>query len=443
MKKSYISAVLVFVLFGLSGTKIVEIKCPEFCECDIFHNLKRAMCKSKKLVSIELNLPKEVEILDASFNQINHLGDKIFLELGLNSLKLLNLSHNMVRQIHFNGFQGLEKLKSFDLSFNVIDYFTKSWFDSLQSLEEFYLRGNKLRSINEEPLIEIKTLKILDISNCGITSLKPDTFKGLPNLEVLDISENFLRTLRVDLLKNLPKLSSFQTNGLDFDCRDSNVIMLKIYVKTSKISYNDPCISNMAPSVTINQNVQKFEKMIMADDNSNKEINQPTTSKRNSWLIDVHTEEHAANIPLCENVTIPNQSVVDSGILMDIIMLSPYTVLFTVFIYGVFIGLILACVISVCSKKRNDPKPKIDIGMPSSRTFQSTIQQSRSVPNLYPKRHRKTFSRSNSVLYRTLQRAPINVHRELEEQNSDEETLVLSEFQLANSTPVPSKKMTN
>uniref|UniRef100_A0AAR5QHB8 Uncharacterized protein n=1 Tax=Dendroctonus ponderosae TaxID=77166 RepID=A0AAR5QHB8_DENPD len=73
----------VFVCFllvwapALAGT--IEIKCPEFCACDIFQGLKRATCQSRKLVSIELNIPAQAEILDISHNQISKLGDKIFL----------------------------------------------------------------------------------------------------------------------------------------------------------------------------------------------------------------------------------------------------------------------------------------------------------------------------------------------------------------------------
>ncbi|KAH0999919.1 hypothetical protein HUJ04_008156 [Dendroctonus ponderosae] len=73
----------VFVCFllvwapALAGT--IEIKCPEFCACDVFQGLKRATCQSRKLVSIELNIPAHAEILDISHNQISNLGDKIFL----------------------------------------------------------------------------------------------------------------------------------------------------------------------------------------------------------------------------------------------------------------------------------------------------------------------------------------------------------------------------
>lgn len=59
-----------------SGTEPV---CPDYCECDIFQQLKRAVCQNSKLISIDLAIPKQAEILDVSQNYINKLDDKIFL----------------------------------------------------------------------------------------------------------------------------------------------------------------------------------------------------------------------------------------------------------------------------------------------------------------------------------------------------------------------------
>lgn len=78
----------------------------------------------------------------------------------LTNLKLLNVSHNKIWQIHLNAFDGMDKLKTLDLSYNSIEYFTKSWFEDWVLLEELYLRGNKLRSINEQPRIAAASLKV-------------------------------------------------------------------------------------------------------------------------------------------------------------------------------------------------------------------------------------------------------------------------------------------
>lgn len=83
-----------------------------------------------------------------------------FQEIGLTNLKLLNLSHNKVGQIHLNGFEGLAKLKTLDLSYNMLRYFTDQWFVSLHSLQELYLKGNNLKSINEEPRLNFKHLRV-------------------------------------------------------------------------------------------------------------------------------------------------------------------------------------------------------------------------------------------------------------------------------------------
>lgn len=72
----------------------------------------------------------------------------------------MNLSHNLIHQIHFNAFDGMEQLKTLDLSYNAIEYFTKSWFKDWVLLEELYLRGNNLMSINKQPRIAVASLKV-------------------------------------------------------------------------------------------------------------------------------------------------------------------------------------------------------------------------------------------------------------------------------------------
>lgn len=72
----------------------------------------------------------------------------------------MNLSNNVIHEIHFNAFDGMVKLKTLDLSYNRIEYFTKSWFEDWVMLEELYLRGNNLRYINKQPRIAVASLKV-------------------------------------------------------------------------------------------------------------------------------------------------------------------------------------------------------------------------------------------------------------------------------------------
>lgn len=81
----------------------------------------------------------------------------------LDSLMLLNASHNKINQIGLNAFEGLTNLKSLDLSFNSVQYILQNWFFHMPNLEELYLRGNNFRTINT-PIIESSSLKVCNHS---------------------------------------------------------------------------------------------------------------------------------------------------------------------------------------------------------------------------------------------------------------------------------------
>ncbi|XP_066245447.1 slit homolog 3 protein-like [Euwallacea similis] len=397
------------------GAQQIEIPCPEYCACDVYQNMKRAVCQNKKLVSVELNVPSQAEILDVGQNQISELKDKIFLDLGLTNLKLLNLSDNVLRHIHFNAFKGMEKLKTLDLSCNAIEYFRDSWFESLSGLEELYLKGNKLRSINEEPLINIENLKVLDISSCSITSLKSSTFKLIPNLKILDISDNYIKTLQVDLLESLPKLTIFKTYGNDFNCKDPNMITVGTYVKTREILYSDTCTADVPTSFTINHKVQKFQKMIMSESTTPVSM-EPV---RNSWILEQKVESNKCEVVKCENVTtIVKES---QSLLMNIIQLSPWISVSIIFVYGVLCGMVLTCCINICASKQSRPKSR------DSQFPDGSVQ-------------RRKLNRSNSAIYRTLHKVRLSRFQELEDEDSDVETLVMNQVDLSNSTPVVTRK---
>lgn len=68
------------VVFCLIATVSGAVRqCPNYCKCDIFQQLERAVCQDRKLISIDLGIPSQMEILDVSQNHIDKLEDKIFL----------------------------------------------------------------------------------------------------------------------------------------------------------------------------------------------------------------------------------------------------------------------------------------------------------------------------------------------------------------------------
>lgn len=74
-------------------------------------------------------------------------------------LRLLNLSHNKVSNIHINAFAKLELLKTIDLSHNAIQYILPNWFWDTINLEELYLSNNYLDLLKDDQL-ESNSLKV-------------------------------------------------------------------------------------------------------------------------------------------------------------------------------------------------------------------------------------------------------------------------------------------
>lgn len=91
-----------FFIYSCLG-KTIEIKCPLVCKCDVFEGLRRATCYDKNLVTLEADIPKEVQILDMSFNQISHLDDHIFwVSIQCKFLNSLNTNRILGVGIHGN-----------------------------------------------------------------------------------------------------------------------------------------------------------------------------------------------------------------------------------------------------------------------------------------------------------------------------------------------------
>lgn len=68
--------------------------CPKYCSCDIFENLKRAICVHGKLAGVETTVSKKVQYLDLSFNYITEIEDGVFLVRDNSFIETLNRYFN-------------------------------------------------------------------------------------------------------------------------------------------------------------------------------------------------------------------------------------------------------------------------------------------------------------------------------------------------------------
>ncbi|KAJ8919502.1 hypothetical protein NQ315_002123 [Exocentrus adspersus] len=361
--------VCVFSFLCLAEGKPREIKCPDYCKCDVMQGLRRATCQNKKLYSIEIDIPPQAEVLDLSYNQISELGSHIFLEIGLTNLKLLNLSHNRVSQVHLHGFEGLTNLKTLDLSYNMLRYFLEQWFVSLNSLQELYLKGNNLKSINDEPRLSLKQLRVLDISNCAIHGLRPGVFQNLPKLELLDVSENYLISLDVELITSLGNLHTFIVKDNNFECRDMRLAQLKDYTRNKGISYKDPCQDKKKRKKS-----EQFERMMAIE---------PQTPEKNVWIYDEEEEglKNVRVVEVCRDAK-KNSSIgilslekgVD-GILLELISMSPVVSVVIILVFGIFLGLIIGCSVELNPRKINPEQEDLHLpdGIVGSRARSMSI----------------------------------------------------------------------
>lgn len=284
-----------------------------------------------------------------------------------------------------NAFDGLNKLKTLDLSFNAMQYILSNWFWSLKSLEELYLHGNSFGRLSDYPLFESQSLNILDISKCRISYIGYDAFAKIPNLRILDVSENYLIQLDVAVVSPLNMLTELRLNNNSFSCNDVLVALAR-YCARRNIKYNDPC------------RLEKSQRIVVE---MNGTVN---GEKRNSWIYYENESGDQINNKICGNNTFVGHD--NDDLLMQIIKLSPILFVTITLIYGIAVGLIIGCTVQIKSKRRKFKK--------------ATPNRRYSLSN---QRHRQILSSARR-------------HRGTDADDS----LVLSEWNITESTPVAQRK---
>lgn len=204
-----------------------------------------------------------------------------------------------------NGFNCLSSLKILDLSHNIIQYLLPNWFWNMLALEELHLQHNDLYSFRASgPFFESNTLQVrrlflpftifliifllqfLDISYCKLSFINKDAFKQIYNLKVLDISGNFLYQLNGGVIEPLQKLEVLRAANNTWTC---NSVMRKLarYCTKRSIHCSGICEQKL--------NGQKFEKIISkvivnVNDNSTFNGFNKTVQQKENCTVIVNTE---------------------------------------------------------------------------------------------------------------------------------------------------------
>nr|XP_033504221.1 toll-like receptor 5 [Epinephelus lanceolatus] len=153
---------------------------------------------------------KEVAIIDVSQNKVSQIHRNAFEGLQ-GHLEMLNLSHNLLGEIHSDTFASLTNLQVLDLSYNHIGVLGHDSFSELPKLKVLNLTGNSLRDIGFPALLPSLDYLLLS-DNKLIDSPGRSIHRFAGDILHLDIQDNRLTNLGgvytlVTLLDRLQHLS--------------------------------------------------------------------------------------------------------------------------------------------------------------------------------------------------------------------------------------------
>ncbi|KAJ9582762.1 hypothetical protein L9F63_022907 [Diploptera punctata] len=100
-----------------------SFECPNVCKCP---TSKSVLCHSMNITSFPNNSFGETTNFNISTNNIQHLEEEAFFKINLVNVEMLDLSHNLISEIHPQAFYGLH------------------------NLTEIYLQDNNLKEIQPE-----------------------------------------------------------------------------------------------------------------------------------------------------------------------------------------------------------------------------------------------------------------------------------------------------
>lgn len=147
-----------------------------------------------------VNLPQLKEIKIHDLGPFNFDANFFSFE-GKNSLKVLNLSLNFIRDISFDVLNNFSMLEVLDLSYNKISHLGSSSLTNLTNLRYLNLSGNILTRF-PFPNIIFSNLEVLNLSHNVINSLTPQFFPSISYVEICDLSFNYINSLSTVLKAN-------------------------------------------------------------------------------------------------------------------------------------------------------------------------------------------------------------------------------------------------
>ncbi|XP_022449580.1 transforming growth factor beta activator LRRC32 isoform X1 [Delphinapterus leucas] len=181
---------------------------------------KEVLCRGLGLLQVPSVLPRDIEVLDLSGNQLRSI---LASPLGFYTALLhLDLSANEISFLQPGVFQALPHLEHLNLAHNRLAVGTAlstGGLGPLPHLTSLDLSGNSLYSgLAERLLAEAPALRSLSLAENSLTRLGRHTFWGTPALERLDLHSNVLMDIEDGAFEALPHLAHLNLSRNSLTC---------------------------------------------------------------------------------------------------------------------------------------------------------------------------------------------------------------------------------
>ncbi|KFM61030.1 Chaoptin, partial [Stegodyphus mimosarum] len=180
-------------------------------------------------------------------NGLNHLHNLLSLNLSSNKLtslsedafgKLvyllyLDLSHNTLWRLDDEPFKALVSLQTLLLRDTSLPHVPNFPLPSLRVLD---LSNNLLCNISDLSFSSVKELRHLDLSHNYLSEIPTHVWSSISRLTTLDISHNPIQTLSMNHFKKLERLRELDLRGLDLKYLDTRILYNLRFLTTFKTS---------------------------------------------------------------------------------------------------------------------------------------------------------------------------------------------------------------
>ncbi|CAG2248301.1 unnamed protein product [Mytilus edulis] len=228
-KEMFLHRVLVFTLVTCIKA---EDFCPEKCSCN--KELTYVNCERLKLLNIPNKLPKSVERLYMTHNDIVHVN--FSANVILPNLRIIWLDNNKIAGLQANTFDGR----------------------IVPKLNQLHIRNNKISVIESRTFVNMTSLTQVYLTNNDIQEIQPDAFIDTPSVQLINLGSNYLSGIpRLGKLKSLKSLY-IQANKLSDLTFPDEYLQLK---KLNEIGLSNNAIRKLDDSTFRNLHNSDIRKL--------------------------------------------------------------------------------------------------------------------------------------------------------------------------------------